>query len=124
MQPDITIHLAESTGNLLQSEAFIKDNMGKLVYRYPENGKNAAQLQHFISYIEEHNTPVAIVTDSLYLLREFHLTKVPVTWKNWDAAGKEYKTSANVNDIGEIHILDRELEQSGRYLDQENGVSM
>lgn len=123
MKPDITIHLAESTKDLL-TEEFCKERLTKDFYLYPENGKSASQIQQFISDISTRLKPVEIVTDSLYLIREIHLCKVPVTWKNWDTEKKVCQTSTNISDIKNIHVLDKDLDQSGRYMDSELSVEM
>ena len=79
---------------------------------WPENGKDGKALQGFAKSLELF--PATIFTQSLYLIREIELNGIKVKWIN-DNAGQRSE-SCNVADLGPIEILDRELEQSDRYL--------
>lgn len=78
----------------------------------PENLLTGKQIQKWVNDLKEN--PKIFVTSSLYLLRELYLQEVYVKYINI-TLDKTYE-SFNVDDIGPIEILDRDLEQSERYM--------
>lgn len=82
----------------------------------PESLRNGKQIIEWVSQLHEEKRIFA--TNSLFLLRELYLQEVPVLFRNIleDEAVME---STNIDEIGKIEILDRELEQSDRYIDHE-----
>lgn len=103
--------------NVYLSEDFelVKSKLPADCIMFPENGKNAKQIQEFIQGLSNES----VFTGSLYLVREFYLSKKEITWHNLDAASGEFSVSNNVDNVGRIELLERELEQSDRYMQQE-----
>ena len=98
-------------------------NMSQDIYRKcpdmiicPEFMKNEQQIREWIEYRRSH--PSTFVTNSLYLLRELELSDLRVQYRNYTSNGLH--VSFDVNDVGTIAILQRELEQSDRYLSRNN----
>lgn len=79
---------------------------------YPENGKTGKELVEYVRSLID--SPRNIITSSLFLLRELHIQDVPCRFYNNGRVGE------SIDDIGNIEVLDMELEQSGRYMDKEN----
>jgi len=123
----IHIHISENTSKIV--EKYKKAWFGKkpaeskhMVFLYPENGRSADEISNFVRFLAGFRTAAFdthVVTDSLYVLREIYLAKVPVTWHNYNFENDTVKVSNDVDDIGAIHILDRDLEQSDRYMNHE-----
>lgn len=88
----------------------------KGAYCFPESWKNGKQIQEFVASMK--TDPKTIITGSLYLLRELDMQKVPAIYIN---DGVE---SDNIDGLGNIEILDRELEQSSRYMDIQNQIEL
>ncbi len=80
----------------------------------PERLLNADQIKQWVADLRQ--SPKVFATNSLYLVRELGLQGVPVTYQNYTDVG--LVISDDVDGIGNIEILDRELEQSDRYLNQ------
>ena len=123
----IHIHISEDTSKVIEKHKKVwygkKPAQSKhMVCLYPENGKSASEISEFVQFLDgvkKEAFDTHVVTDSLYILREIYLAKVPVTWHNYDFKNDTVKVSNDVDNIGSIHILDRDLEQSDRYMNNE-----
>ena len=123
----IHIHISENTSEIVEKYKKAwntkKPALSKhVVFLYPENGRSAKDIKDFIQFLSGFRTAAFdthIVTDSLYMLREIYLSKLAVTWHNYDFKNDTEKVSNDVDDIGAIHILDRDHEQSDRYMNNE-----
>lgn len=78
----------------------------------PESTKNEEQILNWI--LELKTNPKIFFTCSLFLIRELEIQKIDVEWVNITEKG--VVSSSDVNDIGNIEILDRELRQADRYM--------
>lgn len=96
------------------SDDFSSENLSDSVVRFPETGLNGQQIREYVKNLSDKE--ISIATCSLYLLRELYLQKIPCLFINGN------RQSNDVDSIGNIEILDRELEQSDRYhlFDMEN----
>lgn len=83
----------------------------------PEYLKNGQQIKEWVSKLN--TRPGVFVTCSLYLIRELELQKIDVEWVN--ITDKGVVSSNSPDNIGNIEILDRELEQSDRYINHAMG---
>ena len=111
----INIYLKTSTSSIN------KKGLGGAIILYPENGKSGVEIQRYVENLKDYsgNVDFHIITDSLYLLRELYLQQLNCTYYNLDTG----LVSHDVDCVGPIHILDRDLEQSDRYMNFELGVS-
>lgn len=82
----------------------------------PESTKNGVQIREWVNNLKQN--PRIFYTNSIYLLRELELQQIPVTYIN--ITENLRAESTDINRIGNIEILDRELEQSDRYIYFEN----
>lgn len=82
----------------------------------PEALLNGTQIQEWVANRRE--TPIKFATNSLYLLREIYLQKVPCQFINI-IDGIEQPPVDCIDDISELEILNRELDQSDRYMNHE-----
>ena len=78
----------------------------------PELAKNGEQIKMWVSELK--TSPQKFFTTSLYLIRELELQHIDVKWVNIIDSGTF--TSECVDNINDIEVLDRELEQSERYM--------
>ena len=91
----------------------------------PEALLTGKQIQEYIdSLIQDdglfnENKDIHIATCSLYLLREMDIKNIPATFHNFREDGSEF-VGNKIDDVGALEILDRELEQSDRYMDKEH----
>ena len=109
----IHIYLADRTSEIIRRK-YLPLNFTHILY--PENGKSEEEIQEFIGQLSNNRENKVIVTDSLFFIREVELAHLPVVWFNFDFASGTVRDSNSVDDIGNIHILDRELRQSERYI--------
>lgn len=96
------------------SHDFSKIELPSQVIKCPEFLMNGAQIQDWVSNLRLR--PKIFATTSLYLLRELYLQDVPVTYVNHSNSG--VFESHDISEISSIEILDRDLEQSERYMDK------
>ena len=82
----------------------------------PESTLNGNQIKDWVLNLKVN--PKEFFTCSLFLIRELELQKINVLWINFNENGKFENLS--IDCIGNIEILDRELEQSDRYVNHEN----
>jgi len=123
----IHIHLSEDTSKIIKKHKktwYIKKpaESKHVVFLYPENGRSAKEINAFIQFLGGFRIATFdthVVTDSLYLIREIYLANLAVTWHNYDFVNDTVKVSKDIDDIGAIHVLDRDLEQSDRYLNHD-----
>jgi hypothetical protein len=115
----IYIYLADET-SILREGRYLPPSFTHIYY--PENGKSARQIKDFVLSLPKNENDIAIVTDSLYFAREVYLNQIKVVWFNYNFEKGTVQDSECLNDLGGIAILDRELEQSERYMDFEIGV--
>jgi len=106
----ITIHLSSQTRNIIEGNhvTLLEETL-----HYPENGKNAEEIQAFVAELAHAQFPTHIVTDSLFLIREIEMAGLPVLWVHHENG--TIRTSRKIEDIGPLHILERQLEQCERY---------
>ena len=91
---------------------------------YPENTRNGVELQQ---YANEVLPGTIIVTGSVFLYREFALCSRPVLYHGVKfQPGKEHPVVVSSTDpLGfDLEILDREVEQSQRYLEAQATTSL
>lgn len=81
----------------------------------PEGLLNAGQIAKWCEARKK--CPLTFASTSLYLIRELYLRQVPVTW-HCTANDRSYETQ-DINDLGPLECLDRELEQADRYMNHE-----
>lgn len=105
--------MAHSTCYL--SDDFSKQEIPKDVIICPEMLKNSEAIKEWVDWIKIH--PQKFATCSLFLLRELYIQDVNVYYINITKDG--IKESFNVDDIGNIEILDRELAQSDVYINKD-----
>lgn len=86
---------------------------GQEILICPENLLTGQQIQEWVHDLKEN--PKIFVTSSLYLLRELYLQNVHVKYINI-TLDKTYE-GFDIHNIGPIEILDRDLEQSERYME-------
>lgn len=86
----------------------------------PEALKNALQIQLWVAELWE--SPKIFATSSIYLVRELYLQAVPVIYFNF-RNGVLAEVSEDIDNLGSLEILDRELEQADRYLNHEMKVT-
>jgi hypothetical protein len=103
------IHIADELTDELVGE------LPELTLYWPENGRSGNQIQQYVKGLLKN--PEEIFTNSLYLIREIEMNKLPVLWINHKKDGTTIH-SEDVNALGGIEILDRELEQSDRYINK------
>lgn len=111
----INIYLKSSTGTINKS------GFSGAVVLYPENGKSGEEIQKYVENLSTYSGSIDfhIITDSLYLLRETYLQSLKCTYYNLDTG----LISHDLDSIGAIAVLDRDLEQSERYMNFELHVS-
>ena len=80
----------------------------------PEGLWNGPQIIDWVSTLKDH--PDVFATCSLFLLRELHLQGIPCDFIN---LGVQDEPVQSIEDLGDVEILDRDLEQSERYMDHE-----
>jgi len=78
----------------------------------PEALLNGVQIRDWVAQLKV--KPQAFATCSLYLLRELHLQEIHVEYIKLQGG-----RSFDINDLDGIEILERELEQSDRYINHE-----
>lgn len=109
---------------ILKSRCYLSDDFSKVDQHFfenillcPERLKNASQIQQWVFSLRK--IPRMFATTSLYLLREIYLQQVPCSFINiLDGIPQDEVNS--IDDIpGKLEILDRELEQSDRYINSE-----
>lgn len=121
MKKKIFIYLADKTSEIIAGR-YMHPRFAHL--HYPENGKSESEIQKFVANLAITENNLAIVTDSLFLIREIYLQKIPVHWFSFEfETGTGFvRDSENLDDIGNIAILDRDLRQSERYMNFEMGL--
>jgi len=77
----------------------------------PEALLTGQQIQEWVSDLA--HEPKLFATCSLYLLRELYLQSIPVVIHN---LGVSKLPVTSIEELTEIEILDRDLEQSERYM--------
>jgi hypothetical protein len=108
------IILADNPLSVICNPTFPKE-----VVCFPENGLNAKHIKSFVNDLKRY--PKTIITTSLYLLREIGLQNIDCIYQNFLENGTVLE-SDNIAEIGDIEILDRELQQSQEYIDKECGL--
>ena len=84
---------------------------------FPENKRSTKDLLKLVHGFREG----IIVTNSLYVLRELDLLDPPnIRYYNLNKG--VWRVSRDIDLVGDIEILEREIEQSQRYLDAASGV--
>lgn len=96
------------------SNDFSKVDTKDLGILSPEGLLNEKQISEWINDLKEN--PKIFATTSLYLLRELDLSDVYILYRN--IIDGEIIESYNIDDVGDLEILDRELHQSDRYLNR------
>lgn len=96
------------------SDDFSKHDLPSDVIICPESLKNGSQIQTWVADLKKH--PKNFATGSLFLLRELELQKSHVLFVN---LSEHYYEHESVDCLGNIEILNRELDQSDRYLSKE-----
>lgn len=102
----------------------------KTIWICPEAQLNGEQIINWVEKLKK--SPSKFYTNSLFLVRELQLQKVDVLFINFNFTQNEVKDpvtntstwvsnvtityNADVDSIGQIELLDRELEQSDRYI--------
>ena len=81
----------------------------------PESYMNGKQIKAWVKSLKKN--PRKFFTCSLFLLRELELQNIPVEYTNFESEESTI-TSFNVDSIGKIEILDRDLQQSEVYMDK------
>ena len=86
---------------------------------WPENGRNATQIKEWVAKLNV--SPKSFTTSSLYLLRELIMQNIPIIYTNLCLVNgvKTIMEDSDINRIGDIEILDRDLIQSDEYLNYE-----
>lgn len=112
------INIANKTSGILHSVVTEAQKTQMEVMLYPECGKSSEEINAFVKALQYDKVGKAIITDSLYLIREIYLSKVVVIWRNW-TNNEAFVESKGTEPEGGIHQLNRELEQAERYINQE-----
>ena len=103
-----------------QSYCYLADDFSKIslpdiVIKSPEGLMNASQIFNWIDELKK--KPKAFATTSLFLIRELFLRKANVVYIYIKEDGT-YVRSEDIDSLGQLEILQRELAQSDRYLKQ------
>jgi hypothetical protein len=107
-------------GDRVQSICFLSDDFSEEtlpndVIISPEGLKNARQINEWVKDLK--SSPKVFATTSLFLLRELYIEGADVRYVNLKDGVQI--ASDNVEDIGDIEILDRDSIQSEKYINLE-----
>ncbi len=116
---DVASDLSMIFWDLTRSTCYLADDFSAIhlpdfVIKSPEGLMNESQIIKWVKRLKKR--PKIFATTSLFLLRELELQGANVLYVNLRKEGKEKSSSKDVDMIGNIEILDRELRQSDRYL--------
>lgn len=87
-----------------------------LGFRYPENDKNARDIELFLDGLEKicQTQTAQIITQSTYLARKILSRKnLKIEWVNIRKYGEILK-SPNIDNVGKIEIFEREIRPTNR----------
>ena len=82
----------------------------------PEHNMNGKQIKAWVKSLKK--KPRKFSTCSLFLLRELYLQDVSVEYTNYESEDST-RTFFDVDAIGRIEVLDRELDQAEVYMNHE-----
>lgn len=101
------------------ADDFSKVNLPDNVIKAPETLLNGNQIKEWVNSIR--GTDTMFATTSLYLIRELELQRVDTVYHYYKEDGEMIMVVGEVTDLPcKIEILMRELEQSDRYINDNN----